>query len=192
MVDYLALGARIRDIRQRKGLSLEELATKANLSSESLQAIESDRQQPIIGELIQIAKALQVNVADIFRDRPQSKPFEIVRSTDRSRIMPLRQAHETKIWDYQYESLTLPSESKHLEAFLIFVPPKQKKPSRTDLTHPGEEFVYLLEGQLHGEISGESFELEVGDSLYLRSDQAHVFYNPGESWAKALTVIYPF
>lgn len=191
-MDYLALGKRIREIRERKGKSLTEVAEKSGLSAEKLKRIEADKEQPLIGNLISLSKALNVNVAEIFRDRPLKGKFEITRKEDRERVRPLISPGKAKIFDYQYELLTQPSEEKHLDAYLIELPPHQSKPPRQDVTHDGEEFVYLLEGVMEGEIAGEPFRLLPGDSLYLRSTLPHIFFNPGKTVARALTVIYPF
>jgi quercetin dioxygenase-like cupin family protein len=61
-----------------------------------------------------------------------------------------------------------------------------------DVTHEGEEFVYVLEGELHGEIGGQAFQLKAGDSLFLRSTAPHIFYNPTDKVTRAVTVIYPY
>jgi transcriptional regulator with XRE-family HTH domain len=189
---YLALGDRIQNFRERKALSLEEVAKKTGISVDQLKRIEANEEQPIIANLILLSKALDINVADIFRDRPLRKAFEIMRKKDRKRVQPLVQPAKTKIFDYTYEPLTSASEDKHLDAYLIELPPHQTKRPTNDVTHEGEEFIYILEGEMAGEIAGEKFHLEAGDSLFLRSTSPHVFYNPTSKPTKALTVIYPF
>ncbi len=189
---YLALGKRLRHLREKRKLSLKALASSVGLTEDKLERIENDEEQPLIGHLIQFAKALEVNVAEFLRDRVPQKTFEVIRKREREKIKPLREVKNSKIFDYQYEFLTHPSEDKHLDAFLIELPPHQAKPPRDDMTHPGEEFIYLLEGRLEGEVDGEKFFLEPGDSLFLRSTQPHVFFNPGSVMARAITVIYPF
>lgn len=191
-VKYLALGERIRVLRERKSLSLEALAEKTGLEIDRLRRIEANEEQPIIATLIILSKALGVNVADIFRERPRSKSFEIVRKEDREKVRPLVQPSKSRIFDYTYELLTIPSDDKHLDCYLIEFPPHQSKRPFLDVTHEGEEFIYLLEGELHGEIAQETFVLKVGDSLFLRSTSPHVFFNPTDRPAKAVTVIYPY
>lgn len=191
-MDYLSLGSRIRKLREKKGLDLKSFAKQIEMSEEAVESIEQNRSQPLIGELIRMAKALGVNVADILRDRPLKQSFEVIRRSDRKKVKPLLGPSQGKIFDYQYELLTNPSADKHLDAYLIELPPHQSKPPRLDMTHEGEEFIYLLEGELEGEISGKKFKLSPGDSLYLRSTEPHVFFNPGATVSRALTVIYPF
>ncbi len=189
---FLGLGERIRRLREQKGMAPADLARLSGLDEKRLLAIESNQNQPLIADLIQLSKVLGVNVADIFRERPPSKNFEILRRGERPQVKPLLEPRKTKIFDYQYEFLSEPAEDKHMEAYLIEVPPHQSKPPRHDVTHAGEEFIYVLEGVLEGEVAGESFRLSAGDSMYLRSTLPHVFFNPFEQTARALTVIYPF
>ena len=189
---YLSLGKRIKGFRERKGLSLEDLSLKAKIPLDKLKKIEEDEEQPIIATLIRLSKVLEVNVADIFRERPIASQYEIVRKNKRERVKPLVQPNEHKIFDYVYELLTSPSDDKHMHAYLIEVPPHQSQGPSANVSHEGEEFIYVLEGSIRGEINGEKFHLDEGDSLYLHSSSPHVFYNPGKTTARAVTVIYPY
>src|SRR5690606_15897797 len=134
---YLALGDRIQKFRERQGISREELASTAGIPLEKLVQIEADEDQPIIAQLIALAKALKINVADIFRERPVEKSFETVPRDDRSRVHRHQKAQ--KPFDYSYELLIPPSDDKHINAYLIELPPFQKQSPTGDLRHPGEE-----------------------------------------------------
>lgn len=189
---YLGLGQRLKKLREKKSLSISELSQRSQISVTELDAYESQSELPRIGILIRLAKALQVNVADILRDRPVKKSFELIRSEERKKINPFTNSDRAKPLDYLYEPLVVSSDDKHLDAYLIEVPPLQDRRAYPDLSHPGEEFVYILEGRLILQIKGEDIELSAGDSIYLRSENPHLFFNPFDQKAKALTVIYPF
>jgi len=190
---YLAMGERIKSFRERKGLSLQELSKKSKIPKEELQRIEEDKQQPIIGTLITISKALDINVADIFRERPsKKKAFELIKKSDRKAVKSLHKKSKDNIFDYAYELLTTPSEEKHLNAYMIILPPGQKKNLAAKVSHAGEEFLFILEGELYGEIAGEEIHAKAGDSIYLKSSSPHVFYNPTSKKTRAVAVVYPF
>ena len=189
---YLALGSRIRSIREKKKLSIQAVSKKTGLSVEEIERIESGKDQPIIATLIQLSKTLDVNVADIFRDRPRNSSYEVVRSEDREKIKPLLKPTKGHILDYTYESLTTPGNDKHLNAYLVEFPPRQGKRPADDVTHAGEEFIFILEGQIESEISGKKLSLKAGDSLFFRSTEPHTFFNPHEVVARAIAVVYPF
>lgn len=190
---YLALGDRLRSFREKKNLTRKQLAERVGVSENELDLIEKNETAPKIAQLIRFAKELDINVADIFRDRPQEKSFDLIRRQDRQRFSPLLEPNtKSKIYDYSYEMLTTPGERKHLDAYLIEIPALQEKKPYENLTHPGEEFVYVLEGKLEGEINAEPVSLSAGDSLFFRSNTPHSFYNPYDETARAITVIYPF
>jgi len=188
----LGMGERIKKLRMAKGLSLEELAKVIGLSAEELSLIEANKDFPKIAVLIGLAKFMKVNVADIFRDAAGGKSFEIVRKADRPRLSPLLSPLEAKRLDYSYEPLTLSGTNKHLDAYLIEIPPYQGPKPGENLTHAGEEFIYILEGKVVGELDGEKHELGEGDSLFLKSMISHSFYNPFDQKARAISVIYPY
>lgn len=190
---YLALGDRLRGFREKKSLSLKQLSEQVGISENELERIEKNETAPKIAQLIRFAKELDINVADIFRDRPQEQSYELLRKSERQRFSPLLEPNKnSKIYDYSYEMLTTPGDRKHLDAYLIEIPSLQEKKPYENLTHPGEEFVYVLEGKIEGEINGEPISLSGGDSLFFRSNTPHSFYNPYPEMARAITVIYPF
>lgn len=189
---FLALGKRLRVFREKKGFSRDQLSEKTGLSAPTIESYEADKEVPRIAELIKIAKALEINVADIFRERPSQKAFEIVRAADQVQVSPLLEPSKKPIKDYIYRSLTHPTGDKHLDAYLLEFPPGQGKKLKADLTHPGEEFLYILSGRLKILIEENEMEVEVGDSLFIRSSHPHALWNPFDSPAKVLHVIYPF
>lgn len=189
---HLGLGNRLKKFRESRDLSLDELASRAGLDEKALKAYELNQDYPEIAVLIKLAKALEINVADIFRERPSNKDYELLRKSERKRVSPLLQPSEAKLRDYVYEPLTLGNNDKHLDAYLIELAPRQGKRPHKDLTHPGEEFIYVLSGKFMGEIAGDQFELQEGDSLYFRSNISHKFYNPFDDRALAVAVVYPY
>ncbi|MDB5036900.1 MAG: transcriptional regulator, family with cupin sensor [Bacteriovoracaceae bacterium] len=189
---YLALGSRIRTIREKKKLSLDQVSKKAGIAIEQLKGIESDQEQPIIATLILLSKALGVNVADIFRDRPTTSSYEVVRSEGREKIKPLMKPTRAHILDYNYELLTTPGNDKHLNAYLLDFPARQSKRPTHDITHAGEEFIHMLDGEIVAFVAGDTIALKAGDSLFFRSTEPHTFFNPYEKIARAIAVVYPF
>lgn len=60
------------------------------------------------------------------------------------------------------------------------------------VTHRGEEFLYVLEGQITLELeSSEPVRLRKGDSAYFRGDRPHAYRNSGKRVARFLTVVHP-
>lgn len=191
-MSFLALGARLKALREKSGWSVEELAEKLQIPAHEWRSYEAESDFPRIALLIRFSKLSGVNVADIFRERPSSSDFELIRKKDRPKKSPLIDPGPEAIKEYQYEPLTVSDGSKHMDAYIIELPPFQAERPHPDQMHPGEEFVYVLSGRIRGKVHDKEFELEEGDAVYLRSRSPHSFYNPGSKAALALTVIYPY
>lgn len=184
----LNLGQKIKTLRQRKGLSLREMADKTNLSVPLLSQIESEVVAPPVATLLKISKALNVNIGYFFQEEESGKRAVIVRKNERKQVF--RRIHEdpSKV-GYYYESLAYPKADKHMEPFQVQFEVK-KKEDLIFFNHKGEEFVFVLEGQLEFNYEDETFILEPGDSLYFDSSFPHAFRAVGKKNALAIDVIY--
>lgn len=184
----LNLGQKIKTLRQRKGLSLPQMADKTNLSVPLLSQIESEVVAPPVATLLKISKALNVNIGYFFQEEESGKRAVIVRKNERKQVF--RRIHEdpSKV-GYYYESLAYPKADKHMEPFQVQFEVK-KKEDLLFFNHKGEEFVFVLEGRLEFNYEDEAFILEPGDSLYFDSSFPHAFRAVGPKSASAIDVIY--
>ncbi len=185
----LNLGQKIKTLRQRKGISLEEMAQRTNLSQPLLSQIESEVVAPPVATLLKIARALNVNISYFFQaEEMEEKKAVIVRKNERKRVF--RRIHEdpAKV-GYYYESLAFPKVDRHMEPFQVEFEVK-KKEDLIFFNHRGEEFVFVLEGQLEFSYEDEVYLLEPGDSLYFDSSLPHAFRAVGRKNALAIDVIY--
>jgi transcriptional regulator with XRE-family HTH domain len=184
----LNLGQKIKTLRQRKGLSLQQITEKTNLSEPLLSQIEGEVVAPPVATLLKISKALNVNIGYFFQEEESGKRAVVVRKNERKQIF--RRIHEdpSKI-GYYYESLAYPKADKHMEPFQVKFEVK-KKEDLLFFNHKGEEFLFVLEGQLEFNYENEIFTLEPGDSLYFDSGFPHAFRALGRKSALAIDVIY--
>jgi transcriptional regulator with XRE-family HTH domain len=184
----LNLGQKVKTLRQRKGLTLQQMADKTNLSVPLLSQIESEVVAPPVATLLKISKALNVNIGYFFQEEESGKRAVIVRKNERKQVF--RRIHEdpSKV-GYYYESLAYPKADKHMEPFQVQFEVK-KKEDLLFFNHKGEEFVFVLEGQLECNYEDETFLLEPGDSLYFDSSFPHAFRAVGKKNALAIDVIY--
>lgn len=185
----LNLGQKIKALRQRKGISLEEMARRTNLSQPLLSQIESEVVAPPVATLLKIARALNVNISYFFQtEEGEEKKAVIVRKNERKKVF--RRIHEdpAKV-GYYYESLAFPKTDRHMEPFQVEFEAK-KKEDLIFFNHQGEEFVFVLEGQLEFNYENEVYLLEAGDSLYFDSSLPHAFRAVGGKNALAIDVIY--
>ena len=184
----LNLGQKIKTLRQRKGVSLQQMGEKTSLSEPLLSQIESEVVAPPVATLLKISKALNVNIGYFFQEEESGKRAVIVRKNERKQIF--RRIHEdpSKV-GYYYESLAYPKADKHMEPFHVQFEVKNKE-DILFFNHKGEEFVFVLEGQVEFSYEDEIFTLNPGDSLYFDSSSPHAFRAVGKKNALAIDVIY--
>ncbi len=184
----LNLGQKIKNLRQRKGWSLQQMADHSGLSQPLLSQIESEVVAPPVATLLKIAKALKVNIGYFFQEGESGKKAVVVRKNERKQIF--RRIHEdpSRV-GYYYESLAYPKADRHMEPFLVQFEVKRKE-DLLFFNHKGEEFLLVLEGQLEFSYEDETIILELGDSLYFDSSSPHAFRALGKKNALAVDVIY--
>jgi mannose-6-phosphate isomerase-like protein (cupin superfamily) len=169
-------------------MSLQQMAEKTSLSEPLLSQIESEVVAPPVATLLKISKALNVNIGYFFQEEESGRRAVIVRKNERKQIF--RRIHEdpSKV-GYYYESLAYPKADKHMEPFHVQFEVKNKE-DILFFNHKGEEFVFVLEGQVEFSYEDEIFTLNAGDSLYFDSSSPHAFRAVGKKNALAIDVIY--
>jgi transcriptional regulator with XRE-family HTH domain len=179
----MSLGERIKRNRNEKGLSLRDLAGRVDLSASFLSQIEQGKASPSIENLKKIANCLDVRVSYLIEDDEAKKDTDIMRKDERHVIESIDS--NTRI-----SLLTSSDIEKNMEPILYEIAPGGES-GRDYYTHPGEEFIFILEGDLDIFINDVVHKLTEGDSLYFKSSQKHRFVNNGNKMAKAIWVVTP-
>ena len=138
------IGARIRNIRNDKGLSLDEMSKMTGFSVELLADIESNQVQPQLGTIIKLSKALD-------------SAFGRLVSGVGDRLYSITRKNEQKI----ISRSTAGKGNQHVYTY-------------KSLAHEGEEFIYVLEGTVSLTIGDDAFSLDPGDSVYYLSTTPHL------------------
>jgi len=172
------VGQRIREFRQRKGWTLEDLSSRCGLSVSFLSQVERGLSSLSISSLQAICKAMEIPLTYFFA-APSGNSLVLKAGRPRSRL---------RIEDsgVTYNVLSGPMSERMLEALVAEFPPNYRHPL---ITHPGEEFGYVLEGKIELQIEDEKFVLEPGDSFHIFSSQPHTIRNLSPSPAKILWVL---
>lgn len=166
----LGLGQKLRQLREDRDLELTDVASRVGIAPEQLDAFEAGRAEPAIGELVQLAQALEVSIGHFFQRHLASHRVEVVRSTDRWTVEPHSELGETL--SYRYQSLSYNLTDKLMSPFLVEIPPSESTQAAAS-SHGGEEFLFVLAGQLEVQIGGETHRLEPGDAIYFDSRLDH-------------------
>ena len=174
------VGARLRSLRQERGLSLRALANRCGLSVNAISRIERGESSPTVSSLHRCAQALGVHVTAFFESERQ-RATVLVRRNQR----PRSQGDGVLI-----ESLGAGLQAQRLGPFLITLLPNASG-GEGPISHGGEEFAYCVQGEVEYLVNTEWHRLEAGDSLLFRASQAHAFRNTSLEKAVVLVVIQP-
>lgn len=172
-----AIGMRLRQLRIRRGLSLAQVAKAAGISISFLSALERGRMSASVGTLRKLARFYKTNILAFFDPAESSTP-----------LVP---AGKRKILDagagVRMELLAWGNTV--MEPHLFRIAPGAD--SGESYAHEGEEFLFVLRGELHISLEEEEYELKSGDSFYFESSVPHRWDNPGRKETCVLWVNTP-
>jgi len=183
----LRIGEKVRELREKKGLSLQDMANRTGYTSALLSQVENHLISPPLGALIKIAKALEVKVGTFFGEEPRES-YAIVRRDERKHISRYA-SKEGVSYGYAYESLGFDKKDRQMEPFLVTLEPATVKSEKLS-THDGEEFIFVLEGEMEAILGGHKDVLHPGDSIYYDSTIPHKVQCHRDIPTKILAVIW--
>ncbi len=180
------LGERVRKFREKHDMTRDELASRAGLDVSFLENVEERDLYPSLGPLVKISRALGVRLGAFLDDEISIDPL-IVRLQDReeSLSMHVDGDHPASL---TYHSLGRGKTDRHMEPFHIELAPADG--DKTLSSHEGEEFIFVLSGQvelLHGL---NRHVLGPGDSLFFNSITPHHVGPAGAEPAQIVAVLY--
>ena len=186
-VEDMHVGEKIKKLREEKGMSLAELAEKSGFSSALLSQIENHMISPPLGTLIKLAGAMGIAIGHFFEDKAEA-PFVIVRASERKHVSRVASKEGVK-FGYSYESLAQDKKNRYMEPFLVTLEPATKK-DRNAYSHEGEEFIFVLDGEMEVTLEDHTDVLKPGDCIYFDSKLRHRVEAVGETETKILAVIH--
>jgi transcriptional regulator with XRE-family HTH domain len=182
----LSVGAKVKAFRQNKALSLQDVAQRTGFSESLISQIEAGEVLPPLGDLVKLARALEMKMG-YFLAQGESKPYAVVRKTNRKPVSRYG-SQKTIRYGYSYESLAPEKRERNMEPFLVTLEPTSADEPQS--THDGEEFIFVLDGEIEV-LLGENREvLSPEDSIYYDSSLPHRVRSHGERSARILAVLY--
>src|SRR5215203_3204878 len=181
-----AVGKAIRTLRKEKSLSLRELSQLSGLSTGFLSMVERGRSSLALTSLNNVAKALDTDLADLFASERKvrvSHPLPHVSWAEGDGRLSIASSQRV----YMVLSPRVPG--LVLEPLLVTVRPKSDL--EEPYSHEGEEFAYVIEGELLFTVHGEEYRLGPGDTIHLLSTVPHAIRNDTDEPAKILWVLTP-
>lgn len=186
-MEYPDIAQKIKQLRNKKKLSIQELATKTHLTPGYLSKIENSETPPPIPTLSKIAYALNVHISYFFDDDDNSETgISIVRNDDRKEVVgDLTQA------GYKYESVIHRRFDNMLNAFVVTLPENVDPHKILYNTHEGEELIYILEGNTTFHYGNDEYAVNQGDSLYFTGSIPHrIVQTTPKKAAKILSILF--
>ncbi len=176
------IGRRIRRLRHAHGLSLGDVAVKANLSRSLLSKVENGKVSSPIATLANIAAALDSTVGHLIGAENDERCV-VVRAGERKHI-----AGKGAQFGYTYEALGHKRLDKRMEPFLVTYPAGVAEPPR--FSHRGEAFLFVMKGRIEFHHDGTAVVLRPGDSVYFDNELPHGARAVGAVPATALVVTH--
>jgi DNA-binding transcriptional MerR regulator/quercetin dioxygenase-like cupin family protein len=172
-----SIGPRLRRLRTKHGVGLAEVAAAAGISVGFLSALERSQMSASVGTLRRLARYYRTNILDF---------FDATELNTRLVRPPKRKVLEAGP-GVRMELLAWGN--KVMEPHLFRIAPKAG--SGESYSHEGEEFLFVLRGELKIALDGEEYHLKRGDSFYFESATPHHWKNPGRSETWLLWVNTP-
>jgi transcriptional regulator with XRE-family HTH domain len=178
------IGDKIREVREKRKMTLKDVAGRVEVSESLISQIERGRVSPAMDTLLRIVDALDMDIEYLFAEFKKKRSVHLVRAADRSKIV---------LPGIVYEQLskTAGGDEEHaMEAYVLEIAPGGEKGSR-DFGHRGAELGLILEGKGELRFGTETYELGAGDSISFSADTPHELRNRGRGKLRALWVTTP-
>ena len=187
------VGSKIKGIRESKNISIDEIVESSGLSKDQIESIENGQNMPSLGPLIKIARALGVRLGTFMDDNDSIGPV-ICRAEDREKDHSISFSNDATDArkHMEYHPLAQQKAGRHMEPFIIDIAPNDNIDYKLS-AHEGEEFIYVMEGDVELVYGKEVYTLKEGDSIFYDSIVKHHIHGAPGKAAKILAVVYiPF
>jgi transcriptional regulator with XRE-family HTH domain len=181
------IGEKVATVRTSLGLTCEQLAERSGCEAAVIERIEAGEIVPSLAPLIKISRAMGVRLGTLLDDDTCVGP--VVTRADEPAATPRMKSLETGAASgtLDFFSLAAGKTARHMEPFIIDVNPSAEVALSG---HEGEEFLYVLFGELEVAYGKDVFVLEAGDSIYYDSIVPHQVRATDDHPARILAVIY--
>ncbi|MGQ2915565.1 helix-turn-helix domain-containing protein [Microbacterium aurantiacum] len=193
-----SLGARLREVRTARGLSLRSVAQALGVSASLLSQVEIGRTQPSVSTLFALAAHLGVSLDDLVgqggaavdasdaASPPPASPRPAATTVQRSHDYPVIEMENGVRW----EKLAATADGPADALLVTYQPGASSSIEGKLMRHAGVEYAYLLEGELTLQLEFDTFTLGAGDSLSFDSMRPHMFSNVADRPAKGVWFVF--
>lgn len=164
ITDSLGVGDRIKILRINQKRTMQEVADSCGLSKSMISKIENNKTVPSVATLVKIAQTLGTNISNLLEHGGWAKAIVTTRKEAEEKLVTTEKGYS--IFPYASEF-----HQKKMQPFLFVA--KKGKVVPHQLSHEGEEFIFIVEGTMKMQVAETEYILKTGDSLYFNSLQKH-------------------
>lgn len=184
-MDLLHVSQKIRQLRQRQSMTVEQLAAKSGVSKGFISQVENFRTTPSLKVLQRIADALGTDLAELFQTGDPAPECSYCSLDDGEELV----RDDNFRYGMRYLALAYRQIGRQMNPFIVEYRPGAE--DRPFLMHDTEEFFVLLEGEVECCAPDETHarRMSAGDTVYFRANLPHrVLLADGCEYARALIV----
>lgn len=175
--DLKLIARRIRGWREELGLSLHELARRADVSPSTIQKVETEQMVPSISIVMKIARGLDRRPTELISDEPEHLDVVLIRAKEH--------ATSGSIAKMKAERLSGDLFDPSIEMWRVFVSPGFSSGSDPH-AYEGEELILCEEGCVTFAFEEYEYQMQAGDSLHFKADLPHRWWNDGDTVARII------
>jgi len=180
------VGKKLKEIRLKKEMTIQVLAEKSHVSSNMISRIERGLTIPSVDILMRLATVFKKSINYFVEDVSSSHEVVMTRPGQRDKTV-----YDDIQLNMQTESFTSGLRDPQFMSFYCTIKPGGTS-GEQHMYHPGDELIYLIEGQLRVEIVDDFYVLDAGDSLSFKSHLPHRWTNIGQGQARVIWTLSPF
>ncbi|WP_319524957.1 FAD-binding protein [uncultured Desulfosarcina sp.] len=171
-------GAKLKALREAQGWSQEQLAEATGQTPDFVAGVENGEFSPPVAFILRLANAYGVDPGTFLRDEEKTQILD-----QRTR------AYVKRTRNYSYQTLTSGAENDHLRAFMVTIEPHHDhKP--VAYKHEGEEFIFVMEGDLEFTLGSKVHILKPGESIHFHSNIPHKLKSLSAEVTRCLVILY--
>ena len=163
-INKLNIGDRIKMLRITQKRTMQEIAEASELSKSMISKIENNKTVPSVAALVKIAKTLGTNISNLLEQDEWVNAIITTRQKAQENLTKTEKGYSIYPYASEYHE-------KKMQPFLFVAKKGEVIPH--EVSHEGEEFIYVIKGQMKMQVGEVSYLLNNGDSLYFNSVQKH-------------------
>ncbi|HWR84671.1 MAG TPA: helix-turn-helix domain-containing protein [Rhodoglobus sp.] len=184
-----SIGARIREARMARGMSLRSVAQSVGVSASLISQVETGKTQPSVSTLYAIVNHLGISIDQLLDVVAPAEPTHLSLAADAS--MPtVQRGDENAVLEMEngvrWERLSAGAGGPADALLVTYDPGAASSVEGKLMRHAGVEYAYLLEGELVLQLEFDEHVIRAGDSLHFDSVRPHQYVNRGSVPARGV------